>query len=416
MKRSKAGDRWPREIRAGSASTKIFRIKHHGTKSGFAFVVAWYANGQRKRQKFANQSDALHEARLRAEQINSGQIEAAGFSKQDRDELLAARNISGNVPLLAALKEWRRAHSLTSGNIIPACEAWASRNSTAHDRRNVSDVVKLYLAAKSKAGIRTADNHGHIFRDISRDFGDRIIDTITAREIDAWLARWENAGTRLTFRKWTVALWRWAQKQNYLSREVKTEAEHTESVRKADMEIGIITADTYGKLLGHFHALHPDYLPALVLAGFCGLRRAEVHNQRWEDINLVSGHLRVSSAKRGTPSRRLVPLCHAAVEWLSLTADRTEWVCSNLAIDRIRNIAKDADYALPENCFRHSFISHRVAATGNIAETSLIAGNSPTIVQKHYLELVTKSEGEAWFNLNPTKELGEAAKAHETDL
>jgi integrase len=209
-------------------------------------------------------------------------------------------------------------------------------------------------------------------------------------------------------------MWRWAQRQNYLSRDIRTEAEHTSRAVEAPLVVGIINSNTYGNLLEHFRAKHPEYLPALVLAGFTGMRRSEIHNQVWSDINLAEGHLKVTKAKRGTPSRRLVPICPAAVEWLMLTQDRTDFVCANLAVDRIRHIARDVKNdagtakfpPLPENCFRHSFISHRVADGGNVAETSLVAGNSPDMVRKHYLELVTKTEGAAWFAIRP-KQVGE---------
>ncbi len=396
-------DKWPKSIKVGSAVVKVYRIRHGTSSTGWTFVVSWHSGGRRHRQKCSTSAVALSEARLRAEQINGGQVEAAGFSKHDRDELLAARKLAGDVPLLAAMQEWLRARELTAGNVIPSAEAWASRNSTAHDRAKVADIVNRYLAAKNAAGIETEKNHGHIFEDMKRDFGEQIIDTITARQLDKWISRWDSPGTRDTFRKWTVALWRWAQAQNYLSREIKTEAERTQPIRKDDMKIGIIGAPTFEKLLIHFRAKHAEYLPALVLAGFCGMRRSEIHAQKWEDINLETGHVRVTKAKRGTPSRRLVPLSPAAVEWLLLTPDRTEWVCPNLSIDRIRDIAGKAKYELPENCFRHSYVTHRVAQTGNIAETSLEAGNSPTIVMRHYRELVTKVEGEQWFSLTPGK-------------
>lgn len=381
----------------------VYRVVQDREGKRCAYVVAWNTAAGRKRQKFADPDTAMKEARLRAQQINAGKVDAADVSKADREELHAARQLAGEVPLLSAMREWLRARELTAGNVIPAAEAWASRNSTAHDRAKVRDVVDRYLKAKTAAGVKTAKNHAHIFEDMKRDFGDFIIDTITARQLDQWIARWENAGTRDTFRKWTVALWRWAQAQNYLSRDIKTEAERTQPIRKPDLEIGIISAATFQALLGYFRTHHAEYLAALVLAGFCGLRRSEIHAQRWEDINLASGHLRVTKAKGGTPSRRLVPICPAAVEWLMLEADRTEFICSNLAIDRIRDIGRTAKFELPENAFRHSFISHRVAQTGNIAETSLEAGNSPDIIRRHYLELVTKAEGAAWFAISPSK-------------
>jgi integrase len=134
-----------------------------------------------------------------------------------------------------------------------------------------------------------------------------------------------------------------------------------------------------------------------------------VHEQQWADINLERGFVRVSKAKRNTPARRLVALSPAAIEWLIKCKARTGPLCSNLAIDRIRGIARKATDAagkkkfpaIPDNAFRHSFISHRCAASGNVAETALEAGNSPNVIFRHYRELFTKEEGQAWFETGP---------------
>jgi hypothetical protein len=76
-------------------------------------------------------------------------------------------------------------------------------------------------------------------------------------------------------------------------------------------------------------------------------------------------------------------------------------MCSDMATDRIRAIGRTAQFVLPDNCFRHSFISHRVAQTGNVAETALEAGTSPTIIFQNYRELFDKADGEAWFAIKP---------------
>lgn len=83
--------------------------------------------------------------------------------------------------------------------------------------------------------------------------------------------------------------------------------------------------------------------------------------------------------------------------------ERKGSLCTNLAVDRIRVIARDAKFELPETCFRHSFISHRVAQTGNVAEIALEAGNSPQILFRHYREHFTKDEGAAWFGISPVE-------------
>jgi integrase len=189
-------------------------------------------------------------------------------------------------------------------------------------------------------------------------------------------------------------------------RDAITEAEQTEAARETSGKIGVIDSKIFSLLLTYFRSKHPEYLAPLVLAGFCGLRRAEIHEQLWSDVSLDRRFVRVSSAKRNTPARRLVPLSNSAISWLELCKPRTDRLCANLAIDRIRDIGRAANFELPENCFRHAFISHRVAQTSNVAETALEAGNSPKIIFRHYRELFTKKEGEAWFKLGPPPPAG----------
>lgn len=348
----------------------------------------------------------MKEARNKAAQLSQGKIEGASMSTGDRDELMAAREITGKVPLLAALQEWAKARDITQGHILTAAEAWAARNTLRITRKKVSDVVTEFLAAKTKAKIKTAKNHGHIFEDIKTAFGDAFIDTVSAPQLNVWIARWESAGTRHTFRKHTVGMWRWAQKQNYLPRDIKTEAEHTDTIITGTHKRGTITPATLRTLLALIHEKHPAYLPALVLSTFCGLRRSEVHGQDWSHIDLVARTLTVTKAKEGTPAERAVPIPRAAVAWLMLSGDRKGNVCDNFAVDRIRDIGRTAEIELPENCFRHSFITYRCKLT-TIAQVADEAGNSPAIIRKHYRNVLQdnrpmrKVEAKNWFESGP---------------
>lgn len=393
--------KWPKTVRVGSVGVKIYRQLHPSNRSGWTYVVAWNTPAGRLRQKFADEQAALNEARLKAGQISAGRVDATTMSVPDREELQAARKIAGTIPLLSAIREWSRARELAGDNIIPAAEAWAARNQNGRERVRVADALDDFLKASRKLGRSVADDHANTFARIRARFGGQFIDTVTAKQIDAWLDEAATPGTHNTWRKRIVAVWSYAQKKNWLPQGVPHEAQNSNRADEGDMKVGIISAAEFARLLEHFRAKHPEYVPALALAGFAGLRASEVHEQRWEDINLEAGHLRVTKAKRRTPSRRLVPLSPAAVEWLMLEKDKTEFVCGNLAIDRIREIGKKAKFNLPENCFRHSFITHRVAQTQHIAQTALEAGNSAEIIRKHYLELVTQGEGEKWFSITP---------------
>ena len=127
----------------------------------------------------------------------------------------------------------------------------------------------------------------------------------------------------------------------------------------------------------------------------------ELHAQTWENVDLKRSLLTVTKAKRNTPSMRIVHLCPAAIEWLMLCDSKGELVAPAWGVDRIRAFARGAKIACPDNAFRHSFITYRVADTGNVDETALEAGNSREMVFQHYRELVSKDEGKAWFALTP---------------
>lgn len=338
---------------------------------------------------------------MKASQLAAGMVDVASLTAAERAEIAQCRSLAGIVPLLSAMKEWAHAVQLTGGQVLQAAQAWAARNTQECRSAKVSHVLEEFLKAKTAAGKNVASDHRSTFQRIHRDLGELSIASISSTQLDVWLSQWPNPITRNTRRKRIVSLWRWAQRKAYLPRDAKTEAEMTDAAHEPAPVVGIISVETWRRLLAFFRKAHPELLAPLVLAGFCGLRRTEIHGQEWSDIGLDLKNLRVTYAKRGTPARRMVPLCKAAVEWLSLCDAEGPLVCATLAVDGIRRIAREAGFELPENCFRHSFISHKVAGCGDIARVSLEAGNSPKEINRHYRELVSPSEGCAWFDSYP---------------
>jgi integrase len=395
---------WPRKVTVGSCTVKVYEVSHPTNRSGKAYVVAWSTPTGRKTQKFARPGAAIEEARLVASQLAQGRVEGADMTRGDRDELQAARRLTGDVPLLAALAEWAKARTLTQGQLILAAESWRLRHSAVIEQATVSVVLERFLKAKKKQGFNTKKNHGSIFNDIEAALGTQAIGSIGKTALQAYLDAIVNSTTRNTHRKRMVTLWRWARSRDLLPRDLETEADRTDRAQEKAPEIGIITPAVFLEWLLLVRADLQHDLAALVVSGFCGLRRSEIHGQQWKDINLEEGHLRVTSAKRGTPSRRLVPLPQNAVQWLLACRDRKGNLCEGMAVDRARKAGIAAGLNLPENCTRHSYISYAVAKTKNIPAVALDAGNSPTIIHKHYRELVTAATAEKWFALLPTSE------------
>ena len=73
------------------------------------------------------------------------------------------------------------------------------------------------------------------------------------------------------------------------------------------------------------------------------------------------------------------------------------------SIAAAQNAAAEAAGLLPwrHNSLRHSFCTYRAAATKNVPQTALEAGNSAATIFSHYRALATEAEGKAWFTIEP---------------
>lgn len=401
MKRTKRGPF--KTVHSGSVSVPIYKVHHKHAAGGVAFTVAWHVGGQRRWKQFTDPAAAEAKARLVASQLAAGKIDATSLTADDANTLVEVRRLANGMPPVSAMQEWRRARDLVGADLLSACEKWAQRHGGALPGKTVAEAVEEFIAAKRRQGVDTGASYERSLPALAREFGKSQLRNLSKSVLQGWLDKIAHPVSRNCMRSRVVTLFRWARDEDILPRDIQTEAERTDAAREGPMEIGIITPETFRAVLRIIHAKAPHYLPALVLAAFCGLRRAEVHGQDWKDIELGRKFVRVTHGKKGTPARRLVPLCGAAVEWLVTYRQKEGPICANLAMDRIRDIARTAGFGLADNGFRHSFISYRVAGTGNIPETSIEAGNSVRMIHKHYRELATKTEAEAWFGITPAE-------------
>jgi integrase len=393
-------------IKSGSVKIPIYRNKHPHAAGGWVFTASYYIDG-RRRQKQGTSLDAIEaEAKRIAGNLSAGKAEAAEFSTNDREELLAARRICGDVPLLATLHEIKLAKELTGNNLLVAARAWADSANRNFKPRLTKDVIDEYLDLKTRGGSGIAKSHASAFRNIRCELGDRYIHELEAAELDRYLQMRPDPWTAMTYRKRIVAVSRWAQRYGYVPRNGQTAAECTQLPSTPEAKIGIMTPDCFRRLLRLVSEKSSRDVPALILAGMCGLRRNEVHSQLWEHINLDEKILTVSSAKKGTFSYRRVPLCDAAVAWLRGFAGRDGRVCEGLSIDRIRKLGREAGLELKDNALRHSFVSYRVEQVKSRGQVALEAGHSEDILTKHYREIVSPTDAAAWFGVLPVAAIG----------
>ena len=68
--------------------------------------------------------------------------------------------------------------------------------------------------------------------------------------------------------------------------------------------------------------------------------------------------------------------------------------------DRLAKRARKAFKISPDEA-RHSFISYHVAVHRSLGEAALQAGNSESIIRRHYLNLHSQEEGRKFFGIVP---------------
>ncbi len=175
----------------------------------------------------------------------------------------------------------------------------------------------------------------------------------------------------------------------YLHPDRKTAAEQSESFKEPETEIEIFTPEEMERLLLTAHA---RILPLIAIGGFAGIRSAEVCRLNWQDIKWDRGHIEIAGKKAKTAARRLVPLSDNLKAWLAPWRGETGKIIS--ITDYSGALSDTAVKAkIPggwrQNALRHSYISYRVAETGDVARTSLEAGNSPKMIFRHFRTIAT---------------------------
>ena len=396
--------KYPYLVKEGSVVARIYRSKHNSTKSGFIYTLAYRDHlNERQTPQFACEVEAEKEGRRIASALAAGKIESAAFSASEREELLAAKKMCADQPLLSCIEEYLKAKSIAGSNLLVAAKHWSDSNNRTFKPKLVSEIVDEYLAAKLKLGKDLANSHGSAFREIKSDLGVYFLNDLTTSTMTSWLEKKKHPVTYNTYRKRLVAISNWSRKFGYLPRGTPTEAQHIERAVEQEPEIGIIEPQKFAQLLELVRKHAPRDLGALVIAGFCGLRRCEVHAQKWSDIDPKKKILAVSRAKRGTMSYRTIPLNEAAMKWLELCVrnDNEEHTSKGMAIDRVRKLGRDHGIIIPENAFRHSFVTYRIAQLNDVKQPALEAGHSLKEQIKHYKQRTSHEDGVDWFNSFP---------------
>ena len=393
------------EIGNGPARIKIYTMNR---RDGYPeFTLAWKEAGRRKTRSFSS----MDEARMIAQQISvrltNGWTAADEATRRDIDLLRHCEQVAREhgVGLAAAMDEWASARK--AAGEIPLSDAVRFYQANRKDlliQRTLAQVADEFVESRRANGsseihVRNCKDYlGRLTGQMRANIAD-----VTTAELNKFIRSQKTLGpvSRNSLRGTIVSMFRFAKRQGYLHPDRDTAADMTESCKVPETEITIYTPEEMRKML---LASHARLLPVLAIGAFAGIRTAEIKRLHWEDIKWDRGHIEIAGRKAKTASRRLVPLTDNLKEWLKPWRDETgEIVSFDDVSGALCDVALKA--GIPggwrRNALRHSFISYRVAKTGDVPRTALEAGNSPEMIFRHYREVVDGQSAEEWFGITP---------------
>ena len=244
-------------------------------------------------------------------------------------------------------------------------------------------------------------------------------------DIDGFLSTLgASAQTCTGYRATLHSFFAWAKSRGHCTENPVAEAMTFKVVPTAP---GILSPEDAATLLS---CCHPSILPGVVLGMFCGLRQAEISRMDWRNVDLASGIVTVGADVAKTAARRTVEISDCAKRWLAPFARksgkvwpegeeaRNLWNLSRIkagfgpffstraAVNEAQTDPATGDTLKdlrewPANALRHSAISYRLAMTRDLPRVATEAGNSPSIVQRHYAEIVKPDEAKKFFAIFP---------------
>ncbi len=171
---------------------------------------------------------------------------------------------------------------------------------------------------------------------------------------------------------------------------------------------GAITfaASQTADLMAHVETHWPAAVPFFALCLFAGirpcLRTGEILRLKPEQVKVVEGVIRIDGEVSKVREPRNVTIQPNLAAWLeTFPLEKYPIIPANLQHIREKVAQK---FPLAHDVMRHTFISMHVAKFRSLGEAALQAGNSETIIRRHYLDLKSKEEAEQFFGILPKRQ------------
>lgn len=215
---------------------------------------------------------------------------------------------------------------------------------------------------------------------------------VTVSDVETFIAQFSCASSRQTWLSRISTMFAFAVKRGML---IANPCDKVERVTVDHPLPEILTVEQAKVLLGSC----PDTIkPYLALAMFAGIRPDEILRMDWADVDLET---RTVEVKGKTRHRRIVPLEDAAVAMLSRFKKESGRVApSKSTLKRWRKKKRELiGGKWTADILRHTAASYLLPIVKDIGIVATRFGNSPKMLQEHYIRPVTREAAERFWSL-----------------
>jgi len=376
-----------------------FAVSRFKNRNG---VISWRVSGWlhdvRIRKNFKSKEEAAAEKaalEIKSDQATSGlrTVTTCLTTEQVREAEAALRRLNGQQ------------HSLVF------CIEYTLTNYRAPEReRSLVEAVAEYLAAKKREaerGIISEVQVGNIKKELTlllAHFPDRTVSTLTSENLTTFCERGKSALKTYDNRRSILStLFKFAFQKSWIVRNPVEKIPYYRIAYRRGTARTLNAAQAQALMVFVENYEGGRLVPFFSLCLFAGIRpcirTGEITKLKPEDINLDTGVIHVEPEVSKVRMKRNVTIQTNLAVWLrAYPLCRFPIVPPNL--EEVRTaIAKK--FGLTHDVMRHTFISMFVAKFRSMGEAALQAGNSESIIRKHYLDLKNPAEAEQFFSILP---------------
>jgi hypothetical protein len=393
---------------SGITIQQILREKN-GVSWTTHIVQGWKEDGKWKRKQFKDRSDAERFAALkRVELENKGRaVRMVNTSLSDAQVEEAE----------SAFEKLKKSYSLSD-----AVEFFLKNHRAPDFTIPFTEGLKIYLDECEQSGVRqrTITGKRSVLSLFARETNNPLVHEVTAPTIQAFLKnlRAKDGFTPATRKTWNnyrnelSHFFKWAGESDLATQRPWCFSNPVESVRiftakqVSEQRAPIVITspgDTQHLLTVLLRWREGCLAKCFALAYFAGVRPdgelRKLAKREKELINLKTRTIHIPADISKTKEARQVRICDSLAAWLKALDDKPI-VPTNF--DRLMKRARK-NFKLSHDETRHSFISYHVALNRSVGDAALQAGNSESIVKKHYLNLRPEEEGAEFFSIVPNK-------------